>query len=57
MGRRKLYHKRYLIGLGTLQANTLEAMASGTALTYSEVVSYLIDYYQLGLNEEKVKKC
>ena len=56
MGRRKLYHKRYLIGLGTLQANTLEAMASGMALSYSEVVSYLMDYYQLGLNEANVKK-
>lgn len=56
MGRRKLYHKRYLIGLDTIQAHTLEAMASGMALTYSETVSYLMDYYQLGKNEENVKK-
>lgn len=55
MGRKKRYYKRYLIGLDVIQATTLEGMAAGLAMTYSEVVSYLMDYYQLGLNEPKVK--
>jgi len=57
MGRKKRYYKRYLIGLDTIQATTLEGMAAGLALSYSEVVSYLMDYYQLGMNEPKVKNC
>lgn len=57
MGRKKQYHKRFLIGLDKIQATTLEGMAAGMALTYSEVISYLMDYYQLGLNEPSVKKC
>lgn len=57
MGRKKLYHKRYLIGLDAIQAATLEGMAAGLALSYSEVVGYLMNYYQLGKNEPIVKKC
>lgn len=57
MGRKKRYYKRYLIGLDVIQAATLEGMAAGLALSYSEVVSYLMDYYQLGKNEPIVKKC
>ena len=57
MGRKKRYHKRYLIGLDVIQAATLEGMAAGLALSYSEVVGYLMDYYQLGKNEPKVKEC
>ena len=51
MGRRKLYTKRFLIGLDKIQAANLQRMCAGMALTYSEAVSYLIDYYQLGKNE------
>ena len=57
MGRKKLYHKRYLIGLDVIQATTLEGMAAGLGLSYSEVIGYLMDYYQLGMNEPKVKNC
>ena len=56
MGRKKRYCKRYLIGLDAIQSNNFEVMANGLALTYSEVVDYLMTYYQLGLNDEKVKK-
>lgn len=51
MGRKKMYEKRFLIGLNRIQARTLENMARVLGLTYSEVVSYLMDYYQLGENE------
>lgn len=57
MGRKKRYNKRYLIGLDVIQAATLEGMAAGLALSYSEVVAYLMNYYQLGKNEPKVKNC
>ena len=52
MGRRKLYTKRFLIGLDAIQAGNLQRMCAGMALTYSEAVSYLLDYYQLGKAEE-----
>lgn len=48
MGRKRRVHKRFLIGLDLVQARTLENMARVLGLTYSEVVSYLMDYYQLG---------
>lgn len=48
MGRKKLYHKRYLIGLDEVQANTLEGMSNLMACSYSDVVSYLLVQYQLG---------
>ena len=48
MGRKKTVHKRYLIGLDETQSNTLEGMSNLTRMTYSEVVSYLMNYYQLG---------
>lgn len=48
MGRKKLYHKRYLIGLDKYQAEQLEAMAALLSLSYSDCVSYLMDLYQLG---------
>lgn len=48
MGRRKLYNRRFLIGLDECQANTLVAMSHVLGLSYSEVVSFLMDYYQLG---------
>lgn len=57
MGRKKRYYKRYLIGLDVIQSATLEGMAAGLALSYSEVVGYLMNYYQLGKNEPKVKEC
>lgn len=52
MGRKKLYTKRFLIGLDKIQAANLQRMCAGMALTYSEAVSYLIDYYQLGKGKE-----
>lgn len=48
MGRKKLYAKRFLIGLDQTQANNLENMSKLMACSYSEVVSYLIVQYQLG---------
>lgn len=48
MGRKKRYHKRFLIGLDETQANTLENMSNLMACSYSDVVSYLIVQYQLG---------
>lgn len=48
MGRKKLYAKRFLIGLDEIQANNLENMSKLMACSYSEVVSYLIVQYQLG---------
>lgn len=52
MGRRKLYSKRFCIGLDAIQAATLQAMSAALALNYSEVVAYLMDYYQLGQGKE-----
>ena len=52
MGRRKLYNKRLLIGLDAIQAGNLQRMCADMALTYSEAISYLLDYYQLGKTEE-----
>lgn len=54
MGRKKLYTKRFLIGLNKIQAGNLQRMCAGMALTYSEAVSYLLDYYQLGKANETV---
>lgn len=52
MGRKKLYTKRFLIGLDEIQAGNLQRMCAVLALTYSEAVSYLLDYYQLGNAEQ-----
>lgn len=52
MGRKKLYNKRLLIGLDAIQAANLQRMCAALALTYSEAVSYLLDYYQLGMAEK-----
>lgn len=51
MGRRKKYERRFLIGLDKVQAQTLVAMSNCLALTYSEVVGYLMNYYQLATGE------
>lgn len=48
MGRRKTVHKRYLIGLDEAKSNTLESMANLSGMTYSGIVSYLLDYYEHG---------
>lgn len=48
MGRRKRVSKRFLIGLDETRANTLQGMANALGLTYSKVVAYLMDHYQLG---------
>ena len=48
MGRRKLYKRRFLIGLDHVQAQTLVDMSNALGLTYSEVVAFLMDWYQLG---------
>lgn len=47
MGRRKLYKRRFLIGLDIVQSQTLVDMSNALGLTYSEIVSFLIDWYQL----------
>lgn len=51
MGRQKRVHKRFLIGLDWYDAQAIMVMAEGMGLTYSEAVSYLIRYYQLGKGE------
>ena len=48
MGRRKIYSRRFLIGLDKVQAQTLVNMSNALGLTYSEVVGFLMDNYQLG---------
>ena len=48
MGRRKMYERRFLIGLDKVQAQTLVDMSNALGLTYSEVVGFLMDHYQLG---------
>lgn len=48
MGRKKIYKKRFLIGLDRVQASDLVNMARVSGLTYSEVVSLLLDFYQTG---------
>ena len=51
MGRTKRVHKRFLIGLDWYDTQALLAMSDGMCLSYSEAVSYLIRYYQLGKGE------
>lgn len=48
MGRKKVYERRFLIGLDRIQSQNLVDMSNALGLTYSEVVSLLIKYYQLG---------
>ena len=48
MGRRKRYERRFLIGLDYVQSQNLVDMANALGLTYSEVVGFLLRYYQLG---------
>lgn len=55
MGRRKLYSRRFLIGLNECQANTLVAMSNWLGLTYSEFIAYLMDRYQLGEDKDTAK--
>ena len=52
MGRKKKYERRFLIGLDEYQANTLVVMSNVLGLTYSEVVGYLMNYYQFGKGKE-----
>lgn len=51
MGRRKLYKRRFLIGLDKVQAQTLVDMSNVLGLTYSEIIGFLMDYYQRGCGE------
>ena len=51
MGRQKRVHKRALIGLDWYDWQVIAMMSETMCLTYSEVVSYLIRYYQLGKGE------
>ena len=55
MGRQKKVHKRFLIGLDWYDTQAIMAMSDGMAMTYSEAVSYLIRYYQLGSGEASSK--
>lgn len=47
MGRKKVYVRRFLIGLDRIQSQNLVDMSNALGLTYSEVVSLLIKFYQL----------
>lgn len=47
MGRKKVYKRRFLIGLDAIQSQNLVDMSNALGLTYSEVVSLLIKFYQL----------
>lgn len=51
MGRQKRVHKRVLIGLDWYDWQVIGTMSENMCMTYSEVVSYLIRYYQLGKGE------
>lgn len=51
MGRKKKYERRFLIGLNYVQSQNLIDMSNALGLTYSEVVGYLIRYYQLRRSE------
>lgn len=53
MGRRKRYESRFSIGLDYHHAKQLRDMSNLLGLTYSEIVSYLMDYYQLGTRDPK----
>ena len=55
MGRRKQYSSRFLIGLDEIQSNVLKAMAASLGMSYSEIFTLLMDYYQRGDGEVKVK--
>lgn len=55
MGRQKTVHKRFLIGLDWYDTQVITAMSDTLCLTYSEAVSYLIRYYQLGKGESPGK--
>ena len=48
MGRKKIYERRFLIGLDRIQSQNLIDMSNILGLTYSEVVSLLLKRYQLG---------
>lgn len=50
-----MYTRRFLIGLDRVQSQTLVDMSNALGLTYSEVVGYLMDYYQLGEGEKSGK--
>ena len=50
-----MYSRRFLIGLDEVQAQTLVDMSNALCLTYSEVVGFLMNYYQLGKNEPSGK--
>ena len=50
-----MYERRFLIGLDKVQAQNLVDMSNALGLTYSEVVGYLMHYYQLGRNEPSGK--
>lgn len=47
MGRKKVYERRFLIGLDRIQSQNLVDMSNVLGLTYSEVVSLLMKFYQL----------
>ena len=47
MGRKKIYKRRFLIGLDAIQSYNFIRMSQVSGLTYSEVVSYLMDFYQM----------
>lgn len=47
MGRKKVYKRRFLIGLDDIQSQNLVDMSNALGLTYSEVIGFLIKFYQL----------
>ena len=47
MGKKKIYERRFLIGLDRIQSQNLVDMSNALGLTYSEVVSLLLKFYQL----------
>lgn len=53
MGRTKIVHKRFLVGLDWYDWQVIATMSEGMCLTYSEAISYLIKYYQLGKGENR----
>lgn len=53
MGRKKIYHKRYLIGLDKDQAENLESLSKKLDMTYSDIISYFMDLYELDMYDHQ----
>lgn len=49
MGRKKIYKRRFLIGLDKYQAEDLIRLSKTLGYSYSEVISSALEYYTSGI--------